>query len=111
MTNPHPTVLIVEDDVQTREMFRQVLRFAGFWVIVASDGASALRIVELHPPDVIVLDLDLPTLPGLAVHKELQAHETSRDIPVVIVTGTEWRSPFPAAATLRKPTPGDDLVA
>jgi PleD family two-component response regulator len=50
-------ILIVEDDVDLRRMFRAWLKLAGFNVQEAADGLEALRMVETHPPDAVVLDL------------------------------------------------------
>jgi DNA-binding response OmpR family regulator len=111
MTNRHPTVLIVEDDAATREMFTEALRWAGFLVVGVTDGLSALYAVELHTPAVIVLDLDLPTLSGMSVYEELQSHERTSHIPVIVVTGSEWRSRISQPETLIKPITADELVA
>lgn len=104
------TVLIVDDDRSTRELFRTALRLAGFDVRPAVDGVSALWQIGQQRLDVVVLDLDLPGVNGIAIHQELESREQTRHVPVVIVTGTEWRSPVPAYATLLKPISPDDLV-
>jgi DNA-binding response OmpR family regulator len=105
------TILLVDDDRDTREMFRAALRMEGFAVRTAVDGISALSQVQQHIPDVVVLDLDLPAVNGLDVHQELAGHVDTRGVPVVIVTGTDWRSPVPAFATLRKPISPERLIA
>jgi CheY-like chemotaxis protein len=104
------SVLVVDDDVATREMFRMALRIAGFDVETASDGVAALRHIEQRIPDVVVLDLDMPGINGIAVHGELDSRERTRNVPVVIVTGTNWQSPFPASVSLSKPLSPHDLV-
>src|SRR5437870_3183387 len=88
-----PTVLVVDDDRATREMFDYALRFAGFRVLLAADGFVALRLIEHELPDVIVLDLDLPHVSGIDVQQEVMAHAETSAIPIVIVTGTEWTTP------------------
>jgi DNA-binding response OmpR family regulator len=110
MIDTRRSVLVVDDDVATREMFRVALRMAGFEVSTAGDGLAALRQIEQKVPDVVVLDLDMPGVNGLAVHEELDARANTHDVPVVIVTGTDWQSPFPASATLQKPTSTHELV-
>lgn len=104
------TVLIVDDDRCTRELFRTALRLAGFDVRTAVDGVSALWQIGQQRLDVVVLDLDLPGVNGIAIHQELESRAQTRHVPVVIVTGTAWRSPVPAYATLLKPISPDDLV-
>ena len=92
-------------------MFRAVLRMEGFAVRTAFDGVSALWQVQQQIPDVVVLDLELPAVNGLDVHRELAEHVDTRGVPVIIVTGTDWKSPVPAFATLRKPISPERLVA
>ena len=109
-TQERPTVLIVEDDHATREMYDYALRMAGLRVVVAADGFAALRIIDQEVPDVIVLDLDLPDVSGIDVHEEVMAHAETRITPVVIVTGTEWPVPQSVFRVLRKPINSDTLV-
>ena len=105
-----PRVLLVEDDQATREMYDCALRLSGFEVSSARDGLSALRFIEQQVPDVVVLDLDLPNVSGLDVHQEILAHAETRDIPIVVVTGTTWNVPGTVFRTLRKPFVSDVLV-
>src|SRR5258708_34361209 len=76
---------------------------AGFDDGLAADGISALSQIEQQRPDVVVLDLDLPLLNGIAVLEELLAREETRRVPVVVVTGTEWNAPLRSFVTLQKP--------
>ena len=85
------TVLVVEDDAATREMYRQALAASGHRTIAVADGLGALRHLEGDRPDVVVLDLMLPTLAGQDVYRELRANPDTREIPVVIVTGSDAR--------------------
>ena len=104
------TVLLVEDDRATRELFEYALRIAGFAVIVAGDGLAALHVLEQHRPDAVVLDLDLPHVSGIDVHQEIVAHADTRDLPVVIVTGTEWTPPLDVYRVLHKPVNADAVT-
>jgi DNA-binding response OmpR family regulator len=107
----HPIVLVVEDDAAMRKMYRMALGFAGFDVIEAEDGLHALHQLDQHPPSIVVLDLMLPTVSGLVVQQEIAAHAHLRDIPIVIVTGSEMdldRVDVPCV--LRKPVSPDRLV-
>lgn len=110
MVDDRRSVLVVDDDVATREMFRMALRIAGFDVETASDGVAALKRIEQRVPDVVVLDLGLPGINGIAVHGELDSQERTRNVPIVIVTGTDWHSPFPVSAALAKPLAPHELV-
>jgi DNA-binding response OmpR family regulator len=109
-TYERPTVLLVEDDNATREMFDYALRMAGFSVTAVRDGFAALRSIEQGCPDIVVLDLDLPHVSGLDVHQELMSHAETCRIPVVVVTGTSLQPPPEVFRTLRKPIASDVLV-
>ena len=105
-------VLIVEDDVDLRAMFRTVLQLSGFAVREAGDGYQALNLIEQQPPDLILIDLGLPRLDGLTVQAEVSAQALTRDIPIVIVTGEERDlSSVKTACVLRKPVSSDQLLA
>jgi DNA-binding response OmpR family regulator len=104
-------VLIVEDDSAARRMYRTALGFAGFDIIEAEDGISALRSLDQYPVDVVVLDLMLPTLSGLAVQQEIAAHAHTRNTQVVIVTGSSMSlDHIDVSCVLRKPISPDRLI-
>jgi DNA-binding response OmpR family regulator len=103
---------VVEDDAALATMYRSALRFAGFDVQVVSDGIGALRAIDQQTPDLVVLDLHLPRLRGEAILGELSADPARRDIPVVIVTGSDAQAAVAqASAILRKPCAPDTLLA
>jgi len=102
---------VVEDDPALRRMYRMVLSFAGFNVIEAEDGLSALQHLDDRAPDLVILDLMLPTVSGFIVQQEIAAHARTRDIPVVVVTGSEMNlDDLPVPYVLRKPVSPDQLV-
>jgi two-component system response regulator MprA len=103
-------VLIVEDDVQLRRMYRMTLALAGYEVEDVPDGLEALRRIDQRPPDLVVLDLLLPALSGMAVRQEIAAHAHTRRIPIVLMTGPEFDVPDDAPCVLRKPISPEDLV-
>jgi DNA-binding response OmpR family regulator len=106
------TVLIVEDDPDIRRMYRAALSLAGFDIIEAHDGLSALHILEQRTANIVILDLMLPTLDGLTVQQEIAAHAGTRDIPILIVTGSTLPlDDVKVPCILRKPVAPDDLVA
>ena len=105
-------VLIVEDDSSLGYMYRCALRFEGFEVDYASDGVSALQRMELHPPNLIVLDLHLPCLSGEAILKEIAENPALRKTPVIVVTGADVQKAIvQATAILRKPCAPDRLLS
>ena len=105
------SILIVDDDHELRRMFRHALSVAGYAVSESADGISALRFVELLKPEMIVLDLDLPLLSGFDVQREIAAHAQTRNVMVVIVTGSSAvLDDLGATYVLRKPISPDHLV-
>jgi two-component system response regulator MprA len=107
-------VLVVEDDAELRSVYRSALTIAGYSVIVAEDGYSALQQLDVQTPDAIVLDLNLPRLHGHDVYLEICSHTSMRDVPIIIVTGldvAQIRWDFGSCAILYKPIAPDTLVA
>ncbi len=92
-------------------MYRTVLGFAGYDVIEAHDGPAALHVLEQRTADLVILDLILPTLNGIAVQQEIAAHASTRDIPIVIITGSDMRlDDVNVPCILRKPVSPELLV-
>jgi two-component system response regulator HydG len=101
-------ILLVEDEAELRYVFRTALVFDGFNVHEARDGYEAVRWLEQGTADLIVLDLRLPLIDGLAVLGELEYKE---QVPVVVVTASdEDVSQFDVEDVLRKPVTTDTLV-
>ena len=80
-------VLVVDDTESVRSLFRKLLSSDGHDVVSAADGAAALEAVQRHRPDVVLLDVDMPTMDGLEVCRRLKADPSTRLTPVVMVTG------------------------
>lgn len=81
------TILAIEDDPSFRDLLRLHLQSAGHAVRTAADPEEGLRAFLEDPPELVLLDLDLPYLSGLEVLEALKSDEASRPIPVVVVTG------------------------
>jgi two-component system, cell cycle response regulator len=79
-------VLITDDSLVIRAVVRAHLETAGHHVIEAEDGESALEQCRLSPPDVILLDVEMPGLDGYQVLAELKADDQLQDVPVVFLT-------------------------
>lgn len=109
--SPRQKILIVEDDEDLRRMFRTTLTLAGFDVTEAGDGLEALNHVDADPPDLVVLDLMLPGVSGVIVYQEIAAHAITRNIPIVVITGSPTiESDLDVACFMRKPISPDRLV-
>jgi DNA-binding response OmpR family regulator len=109
-TQERPTILLVEDDRATRDMLQFALRFDGFTVLAASDGLVALRLLEHHLPDAIVLGLDVPHVSGIDVQREVMAHAETSAIPIVVVIGRESKTPAGVFQVVRRPITADVLL-
>src|SRR5262249_15661436 len=79
-------VLIIEDERALTDVLAYNLQREGYEAITAHDGQEGLRKARTLLPDLIILDLMLPTLNGLDVCRELRAGERTRDIPIVMLT-------------------------
>jgi PAS domain S-box-containing protein len=100
------TILVVDDDIESRLLLATMLEESGCRIIAASSGVDALRLAREERPALIFLDLRLPRISGFDVLRILQADEALRDTPVVIasVVATESRNALAgAAAILDKP--------
>ncbi|MFI6598341.1 response regulator transcription factor [Nonomuraea sp. NPDC050536] len=87
MTVPEARLLVVDDEPNIRELFSASLRMAGFDVLTAADGRQALRVAEQSAPDLVMLDIMLPDLDGLAVAGRLRSG--GRRVPVLFVTAKD----------------------
>src|SRR5688500_6412279 len=81
------SILVVDDYVDALEAWRLFLSAAGFEVRTAADGVLALEDALQHPPDLIVMDLELPRMSGLDVARALRQREETRHIPLIVATG------------------------
>lgn len=79
-------ILVVEDDPDQRELLRFNLANAGFAIGTAADGVEALKQARSRPPDLILLDLMLPELDGLAVCEVLRRDAQTAKVPIIMLT-------------------------
>lgn len=113
-TAPPADILVIDDEVQIRRLLRLTLESAGYTVREAENGALGLNEAAVRRPDVVILDLSLPDLPGLDVLRRLR--EWSR-LPVLILSVRGQESDKIAALDagaddyLTKPFGGGELLA
>ena len=86
VVTPWARVLLVEDEADIRELIRYNLAQAGLEVEEASDGAEALEKLRAFTPDLIVLDLMLPGMPGLEVCRRLRSGADTAGLPIMVVS-------------------------
>jgi len=84
-----PRILIVDDDRTLLDLLRVHLSSGGLKVEVAEDAAIAIRSVLDSPPDIILLDVQMPYLNGLDMLAALKSEPATRPIPVIVLTGEE----------------------
>jgi len=86
---PPCTVLVIEDDLTTREMMRRMLEKESWWVVEANNGYSALACLAETQPQLILLDLMMPEMDGFEFITILRTKEEWRSIPVVVLTAQD----------------------
>ena len=79
-------ILVVEDNPLNLKLVRDVLQFAGYDVIEAQSGEEGLRVAQQDPPDLVLMDLQLPGIDGTETLRRMREGSLGRDVPVVAVT-------------------------
>lgn len=81
------TILIADDDRYAQKALETLLTIEGFAVVTAQDGQEALERIQERPPDLCIIDFDMPRLNGLETCRRIKNHHTTRLLPVIMVTG------------------------
>lgn len=103
-TTPEARLVVVDDEPTIRELLTTSLRFAGFEVHAAADGASALTLVRDTHPDLVVLDVMLPDMDGFTVTRRMR--DRGLDVPVLFLTARDDTADKVTGLTVG----GDDYV-
>ena len=112
-----PVVMVVEDDDFARKLILKALDGTGYEVLLAPDGATALGLVRRIRPDLILMDVNLPDIDGVALTQMLKALPHLVDIPVLMLSGEARRETLEssmnagAAGFIVKPYTRDSLIA
>jgi signal transduction histidine kinase/CheY-like chemotaxis protein len=109
-----PTVLVIDDDPAARDLLQRTLVRDGYHVLTAAGGARGLELARAARPQVITLDVMMPSMDGWEVLGRLKTDPELRDIPVIMVTIVDSRAlGYTLGATdyLLKPIKRDDLLA
>jgi len=80
------TILLVEDNEMNQDMLRRWLQHWGFHVLLADDGAKGITLARTAHPDLILMDINLPTVDGLEATAHLKAARSTRSIPILVLT-------------------------
>ena len=112
-----PKVLVTDDSTATRRILTRTLVDAGYEVSEAADGREAIAVCREEPPDLILLDVDMPVMDGISALEEMKADDRLRHLPVLFLTartsGSEVAEGLDLGAQdyLRKPCEPAELVA
>jgi CheY-like chemotaxis protein len=110
-------ILVVDDEQSVRDFFQLVLPAEGYEVTMATNGAEALLKAQEEQPNLVLLDWMMPLMDGLTTLKMLKNNETTRHIPVVMLTAKQQPRDFAEAsiegadAYIAKPFEAEDVLA
>jgi len=88
-TGSHKTILIIDDQPFFITMQQAMLKQQGFQVLASTNGPDGLKLAKKQKPDLILLDIEMPGMDGFAVCQQLKQDQELRQIPVIILTGTQ----------------------
>ena len=81
------TVLVIDDDQGIRVILEATLAFTTDWkVLMASSGSEGMKTAQAEQPEAILLDVMMPDIDGISVFRQLQAHDSTKAIPVIFLT-------------------------
>ena len=81
-----PTILVIEDEAQTRKVLLNCLKFEGYRAIEADNGRTGIKLAQEHNPDLIVCDIMMPDIDGYGVLSRLRQQLSTVAIPIVFLT-------------------------
>ena len=79
-------ILVVEDQEDNRRILRDLLTNSGYEVIEAANGVDGVRLAEIHRPDLILMDIQLPGIDGYEATRQIKANPDLQKIPIIVVT-------------------------
>ena len=85
------TILVADDDPVGRELIREILESQGYRVTEAGDGADAISAIQAAPPDLVLLDIQMPVLDGFGVIQALRREHQFQSLPVFALTAFAMR--------------------
>ena len=108
------TILVIDDDIEMRDVLFDLLSLDGYEVLLAADGSSGLERYRNSLPELVITDLQMPNVDGIEVLKELKREYP--DIPILVITGVtditviEEAVEHSANRILKKPFEVDELL-
>lgn len=91
MADKSRTILYVEDNLDNRNLVKRVLEAAGYQFIGTDNAADGIALAQLHHPDLILVDINLPEVDGLTMTQELKADAQFEKIPIIAITANVMR--------------------
>jgi len=85
-------VLIVEDNDKNLKLARDVLQFGGFRTLEATSGEDGIAKAQAERPDLVLMDIQLPGMDGIAALRKLREDERTRSVPVVALTASVMKA-------------------
>lgn len=110
-------VLIVDDMQADRANLERIVASAGHQTLMADNGAKAVECAKRDKPDIILMDVNMPEVDGFAATRMLKADETTKNIPVVFVSGKDqkadiaWGQMLGAKGYITKPYSPEQILA
>ncbi len=80
-------IIVIDDDLIIQESLQELLSEAGYAVVVASDGVSGYDQIAREKPDLVVADILLPRMHGIALCEKIKANEEFKHVPIILMTG------------------------
>lgn len=109
-------ILVIDDEPGITELLTDILEYAGHPVLIANDARTAMEFIHLHRPEVVLIDLMMPSVDGLSLAMTLKHNPLTRNIPLVAMSASSSALDMASSkgdfdATIRKPFDNDTLVS
>ncbi len=88
MADEKKKVLVVEDNLMSKTLVKDILILNGYDVVEAERGSEALKLVSTETPDLILMDINMPGMDGITAARLIKSSDESKDIPVVALTAS-----------------------
>ena len=88
MGNPKK-ILIIDDEVDILSYFEAIFQDSGYHAVLATNGVEGFELAKSEKPDLITLDITMPTQSGLKVYRQYKKHPELKNIPIIIITAVE----------------------
>lgn len=87
MVDTRKKILVVDDETVVRESLEEILTEKGFTVLKADDGESGYDLIAQETPDLLIIDILLPKLDGIALCEKIRKNSKLKHIPIILITG------------------------